>query len=170
MAAMSHTLLSIAFLWMKMLEFRINFVPKGPIKNIPALVQIMAWWRPGDKPLSEPMVGNLLTYICVTRPQWVQSEFDILGRIIWCLNAICSVNSETGVCLISFRCIEMKYWSSDCGFDPVCKMQEDKMYRHYTLAPSMWTHNLALGDCEAEFLNKNGAGVCQYRWLSASPM
>ena len=25
----------------------------GPINNIPALVQIMAWCRPGDKPLSE---------------------------------------------------------------------------------------------------------------------
>ena len=33
-----------------------NFVPKGPIDNIPALVQIMAWRRPGDKPLSEPMM------------------------------------------------------------------------------------------------------------------
>ena len=28
-------------------------MPKGPINNIPALVQIMAWPRPGDKPLSE---------------------------------------------------------------------------------------------------------------------
>ena len=27
----------------------------APINNIPALVQIMAWRRPGDKPLSEPM-------------------------------------------------------------------------------------------------------------------
>ena len=25
------------------------FVPKGPINNISALVQIMAWRRPGDK-------------------------------------------------------------------------------------------------------------------------
>ena len=33
-----------------------KFVPKGPINNIPALVQIMAWCRPGDKPLSEPMI------------------------------------------------------------------------------------------------------------------
>ena len=33
-----------------------KFVPKGPINNIPALVQIMAWRRPGDKPLSEPML------------------------------------------------------------------------------------------------------------------
>ena len=49
----------------------LKFVPKGPINNIPALVQIMAWRRPGDKPLSEPMVVSLLTHICVTRPQWV---------------------------------------------------------------------------------------------------
>ena len=31
-------------------------VPKGPINNIPALVQIMAWRRTGDKPLSEPIL------------------------------------------------------------------------------------------------------------------
>ena len=34
----------------------LRFVPKGPINNIPALVQIMAWRRPGNKPLSEPMM------------------------------------------------------------------------------------------------------------------
>ena len=44
----------------------LKFVPKGPIDNIPALVQIMAWPRPGDKPLSEPMVFRLPTHICVT--------------------------------------------------------------------------------------------------------
>ena len=33
-----------------------KFVPMGPINNIPALVEIMAWRWPGDKPLSEPMV------------------------------------------------------------------------------------------------------------------
>ena len=32
------------------------FVPEGIINNIPALVQIMAWCLPGDKPLSEPML------------------------------------------------------------------------------------------------------------------
>ena len=36
-------------------------------------VVIMAWRRPGDKPLSEPMMVNLLTHICVTRPQWVNT-------------------------------------------------------------------------------------------------
>ena len=50
-----------------------KFVPKGPINNIPAMVQIMAWRRPVDKPLSEPMVVGLPTHICVTLPQWVNS-------------------------------------------------------------------------------------------------
>ena len=49
----------------------LKFVPKGPINNIPALVQIMAWRLPGDKPLSEPMMVNLPTHICISRPQWV---------------------------------------------------------------------------------------------------
>ena len=34
------------------IEISLNFVPKGRNNNIPALVQIMAWRRPGDKPLS----------------------------------------------------------------------------------------------------------------------
>ena len=54
------------------LEISLKFAPKGPIDNIAALVQIMAWHRPGDKPLSEPMIVSLLTHICVTRPQWVK--------------------------------------------------------------------------------------------------
>ena len=52
----------------------LKFVPKGLINNIPALVQIMAWRRSGDKPLSEPMMVSLLTHICVTRPQWVKAQ------------------------------------------------------------------------------------------------
>ena len=51
----------------------LKFVPKGLINNIPALVLIMAWRPPGDKPLSEPMLVRSLTHICVTRPQWVNS-------------------------------------------------------------------------------------------------
>ena len=54
------------------IEISLKFVPKGPINNIPTLVQIMAWRRPGDKPLSEPMMVSLMTHICVTRPQWVK--------------------------------------------------------------------------------------------------
>ena len=35
----------------------LNFVPKGPINNIPSSVQIMAWRRSGDKPFSGPMMA-----------------------------------------------------------------------------------------------------------------
>ena len=41
----------------------LKLVPEGRINNIPALVQIMAWCWQGDKPLSEPMMISLLTYI-----------------------------------------------------------------------------------------------------------
>ena len=32
------------------IEMSLKFIPKSQINNIPALVQIMAWCRPGDKP------------------------------------------------------------------------------------------------------------------------
>ena len=60
------------------IKISLKFVPKGPINNIPALVQIMAWRRSGDKPLSEPMMVSLPTHICVTRPQWVN---DVSGEM-----------------------------------------------------------------------------------------
>ena len=56
------------------IEISLKFVPKGDINNIPALVQIMAWRRLGDKPLSEPMMVRLPTHICVIRPQWVNAD------------------------------------------------------------------------------------------------
>ena len=55
-----------------LIKISLKFVHKGPISNNPALVQIMAWRRPGDKPLSEPRMENLVTHICVTLPQWVK--------------------------------------------------------------------------------------------------
>ena len=56
------------------IKISLKFVSKGSINNIPALVQIMAWRRSGDKPLSEPMMVSLPTHICVMRPQWVNNE------------------------------------------------------------------------------------------------
>ena len=53
------------------IKFSLKFVPKGLINNIPAMVQIMAWRRPGDEPLSEPRMVTLPTHICVIRSQWV---------------------------------------------------------------------------------------------------
>ena len=58
-------------------KISLKFVPKGQINKVPSLVLIMAWRRPGDKPLSEPMMARSLTHICVTRPQWVKSRMKM---------------------------------------------------------------------------------------------
>ena len=41
------------------IKMSLKFVPKGPIDNMPALVQIMAWCQTGNKPLSEPKVAKV---------------------------------------------------------------------------------------------------------------
>ena len=67
------------------LKISIKFVPRGPINNIPALVQIMAWHRWGDKPLSEPMVLNLLAHLSVTLPRWITGKGSTHSHEIWSL-------------------------------------------------------------------------------------
>ena len=57
------------------IKISLKFVPKGPINNIPALVQIMARRRSGYKPLSESMMVSLLTHLWVTRPQWINNFY-----------------------------------------------------------------------------------------------
>ena len=57
-----------------LIKILLKFVPKGPINNIPALLQIMAWRWPGDKPLSEPIMVSLLMHICITQSQRVNSQ------------------------------------------------------------------------------------------------
>ena len=73
------------------LTISLKFIPRIPINNIPALFQIMAWRRLGDKPLSEPMVVSLLTHICVTRPRWVSTLLNPVeklneGNVSWMIN------------------------------------------------------------------------------------
>ena len=60
MATISQTTISNAFWRMKsfvLIRISLKFIPKGPIDNKPALCQLMAWRRTGDKPLPEPMMA-----------------------------------------------------------------------------------------------------------------
>ena len=41
------------------IKIPLKIVPKGPINNIRAMVQKMAWHWSGDKPLSEPMIVTI---------------------------------------------------------------------------------------------------------------
>ena len=74
-------------------KISLKLVPKVRINSIPALVQMMAWSRPGDKPLSEPMMGNSLThaYMCHSAsmsywhsPSYLELSYDwAFIRFLW---------------------------------------------------------------------------------------
>ena len=57
-----------------LIKISLKFVSKGPISNIPALVEVMAWHQSRDKPLSGPMLVRLPTHICITPPQGVNHQ------------------------------------------------------------------------------------------------
>ena len=76
------------------IKISLKFVPNGPINNIPALVQIMAWRRPGDKPISGPMMVRLPTHICVTLPQWVNLICPFSIPCHWHIHIILILNDK----------------------------------------------------------------------------
>ena len=92
-AAICQTTFSNASYWMEMYIFRFKFFPSGPIDNIPVLAKIMTWRRPGDMPLSEPMMANLLTHICVTWPQWVKTHVTSPYELFW--NQLSPIKNKT---------------------------------------------------------------------------
>ena len=77
-AAISQTPLSKALFLNENVKISIGIslkcFPKVRINNITPLVQIMPWRRPGDKPLSDPMMARLPTHICVTRLSELKSS------------------------------------------------------------------------------------------------
>ena len=64
----------------------LKLISKCPITNLLTMIQIMAWYRPGDKQSSDPLMASLLTHKCVIRPQWVNntSEQNFLFEGIFC--------------------------------------------------------------------------------------
>ena len=41
------------------IQISLKFVPRSPIDNKSALVQVVAWRQTGDKPLPEPMLTQI---------------------------------------------------------------------------------------------------------------
>ena len=95
-------------LWIS-LQISPKFVLNVRINNIPALVRIMAWRRLGDKPLSEPMIGNSLTHLCVTRPQWLKTFEPGRTNILY-IFFLFSWNMEKNI--FRFRFHSNLIWSS----------------------------------------------------------
>ena len=85
LAPIFQTTPSIAFSWMEMFEFRIGFHQNLFLKV--QLTIFQPWFRYGlalsDTPVSESMMGRLLTHICVTRPQSFISALIVLCGTPW---------------------------------------------------------------------------------------
>ena len=69
-------------------KISLKCVHKGPINNIPALVQIMAWCQPGNKPLSEPMMVSLMMLIYGSLglnelTHWPQWSVVIISKVLF---------------------------------------------------------------------------------------
>ena len=124
-----------------LIKIPLKFVPKGPINNIPALVQIMAWRRPSDKPLSELMMFSLLTHISggvavqLYTPIWdmrnsnKQSEGNKENYHTNCRHAsgnyICLVyesvllNRDTSSYKLSMKCVDIYIYIYNIGFNTI---------------------------------------------------
>ena len=110
-----------------LLKISLKFVPKGPINNIPSLVQVMTWRRPGDKPLSEPMMVSLLKHICVAGPQWVKwvnsvlscSMYKVLRKKSW---VCCSlIGLPSNLSYKSHLSRQWNCWSLRCSWSIACQ-------------------------------------------------
>ena len=81
-----------------LIRISLEFVPKGPIDNYSALIQVMAWRWTGDKPLPEAMLLNSLTDICGTRGIWVNcvewSHPYLPKRRISITCAVCNLSDQ----------------------------------------------------------------------------
>ena len=66
-----------------LIQISLKCIAKGPINNIPSLVQIMDWRLVGAKPLSEPMMVSSLMHTCPTQPQWVNPRGWVMMSNSW---------------------------------------------------------------------------------------
>ena len=70
--------------WTRMYRFLLRFhwslLPMGSVKYVSALVQIMTWHRPCNRPLTEPMMVIFLTHMCITWPLLLNNRTMLIRR------------------------------------------------------------------------------------------
>ena len=96
--------------------------------NIPAWVKIMTWRRPGDKPLSVPMMASSLTHTCVTRIQWV---------VLYATS-----KAHMGLKMYLIYCSHV--WGSTYHTYLTVVLVRKKLVRIITCFPSRWVHTESL--------------------------
>ena len=107
--------------------------------NIPALVQIMAWRRPGDKPLSEPMMVSLLTHICVIRPQRVSSVVSY------------RTSCKLKIWFISTLSFTVQYYATWCHIGQCYTRMRSSHLAACCIQYHSWLHSICIKPCNANY-------------------
>ena len=97
-------------------KLSLMFVPTGPVNDIPTLVQIMAWRRPGDKPLSgSMMLAYWRIYVNTQRPiqNYYQYDFCINNTSICTQNNFDSTPKNVHCLLYDHAYIGQHHWLDD---------------------------------------------------------
>ena len=104
------------------IKISLKFVPKVPMNNIPALVQIMAWCRPGDRALSAPVMGSCLTHIYVTllKTFFLNEMFEcILNKLSLIYVPMSLINSKPAlVQVVMLYCQTTSHYMNKCWQGP----------------------------------------------------
>ena len=116
----------------------------------------MAWRRPGDQPLFEPLMVSLLTHICITLPQWFKKcdsfmTWQSFLHFLWENPSVTSIlpsqrNSKTQLwkflCLWSEPChIEARYNETSPETSP--SKQCFLLRRHLDIETGRWQHPIS---------------------------
>ena len=117
------------------IQISLKFVPKGPINIFPALVQIMAWRRTGDKPLSESMMTQFNNTYMFASLLLTTDGFD--GSVQYCTNLIANTLellqscTKPSIFIIEWCNTHLLQWHRVSMVDHLASMMplEDQMLR-----------------------------------------
>ena len=92
------------------IEISLKFVPRGQINNIPALVQIMAWCRPGD---TETLLVCLVVHIFMTVLHTTKQtlEYNVCFRVYSNITLRAKYNGSL------YRLVSYFMWKSGALYD-----------------------------------------------------
>ena len=134
-----------------------KFLPKGQMNNISALVQMMGWHQPGDKPLSEMMMVILLMHICVTQPQCVRLIHGAFPSSQW--NISCLLGQVHGCWYPRPCCKSLSQWECSFHWKLHSHWLKGLWQRHWTLAQwlkGLWQCHITISILDAGTLHHQG--------------